>query len=195
MTFCHWRDVMERRRFLTGSALAAFGAGFGSVPLDLVSPFASAWAQGAGGTPKPPTARTIAENQKYLLLPFGNTTDFKDAQRRLHGRLARRRDRPRRQGRVRREEILNSARRAAARHHEPESVAHHQAQRPLRPLQGRRRPLPGAQHRRRQHDDHGGQDRPHRHRLHDVRDRRQCRARALLPAPAEEAGQGGHPHP
>ena len=78
---------MERRRFLTGSALAAFGAGFGSVPLDLVSPFASAWAQGAGGTPKPPTARTIAENQKYKLLPFGNTADFDDAQRGFVGGL------------------------------------------------------------------------------------------------------------
>src|ERR1700690_2304491 len=87
MTFCHWRDVMERRRFLTGSALATFGAAFGSVPLDLVSPFASAWAQGAAGAPKPPTARTIAENQKYLLLPFDNRTDFEEVQRGFMGGL------------------------------------------------------------------------------------------------------------
>jgi alkyl sulfatase BDS1-like metallo-beta-lactamase superfamily hydrolase len=78
---------MERRRFLTGSALAAFGAGFGSVPLDLVSPFSTAWAQGAGGTPKPPTARTIAENQKYLLLPFDNTTDFDEVKQGFMGGL------------------------------------------------------------------------------------------------------------
>src|SRR5271156_5519774 len=85
MKFFHRRDVMERRRFLTGSALAAFGAGFGSVPLDLVSPFASAWAQGAAGMPKPPTARTIAENQKYLSLPFDNHTDFDEVQRGFMG--------------------------------------------------------------------------------------------------------------
>jgi alkyl sulfatase BDS1-like metallo-beta-lactamase superfamily hydrolase len=79
---------MERRRFLTGSALAAFGAGFGTVPLDLMSPFASAWAQGGvAGTPKPPTARTIAENQKYLLLPFDNHTDFDEVQRGFIGGL------------------------------------------------------------------------------------------------------------
>src|SRR5580698_3995306 len=74
-------DVMERRRFLTGSALATFGAAFSSIPLELTRPFGSAWAQGAGSAPKPPTARTIAENQRYLSLPFDNHTDFDEVQR------------------------------------------------------------------------------------------------------------------
>jgi alkyl sulfatase BDS1-like metallo-beta-lactamase superfamily hydrolase len=73
---------MERRRFLSGSALAAFGAAFGEVPLELLSPFDLAQAApGPGSQPKPPTARTVAENQKYLLLPFDNRTDFEDATR------------------------------------------------------------------------------------------------------------------
>ncbi len=78
---------MERRRFLTGSALAAFGAGFGPVPLELLSPFGAAHARGAGGQPKPPTAHTIAANEKYLLLPFDNHTDFEEVQRGFLGGL------------------------------------------------------------------------------------------------------------
>jgi alkyl sulfatase BDS1-like metallo-beta-lactamase superfamily hydrolase len=79
---------MERRRFLSGSALAAFGAAFGAVPLELLSPFGQALAaRGPGGQPKPPTARTIAENQKYLLLPFDNHTDFEEVQRGFMGGL------------------------------------------------------------------------------------------------------------
>jgi alkyl sulfatase BDS1-like metallo-beta-lactamase superfamily hydrolase len=79
---------MERRRFLSGSAVAAFGAAFGSVPLELLSPFSPAQAaRGASGQPKPPTARTIAENQKYLLLPFDDHTDFDDARRGFMGGL------------------------------------------------------------------------------------------------------------
>jgi alkyl sulfatase BDS1-like metallo-beta-lactamase superfamily hydrolase len=71
---------MERRRFLAGSALAAFGGAFGSVPLDLVSARA---AEGAGGgnQPKPPTAFTKAENAKYDFLPYDNKADFEDAAR------------------------------------------------------------------------------------------------------------------
>lgn len=69
---------MERRRFLAGSALAALGGAFGSVPLDLVSARAAGGA-GGGKQPKPPTAYTKAENAKYLALPYDNRTDFKDA--------------------------------------------------------------------------------------------------------------------
>jgi len=71
---------MERRRFLAGSALAALGGAFGSVPLDLVSARAAGGAAG-GNQPKPPTVFTIEENKKYSYLPFDNHTDFDDAYR------------------------------------------------------------------------------------------------------------------
>jgi len=71
---------MERRRFLAGSALAALGGAFGSVPFDLVSARA-AGAAGGGNQPKPPTKFTEAENAKYLKLPFENRTDFDEAYR------------------------------------------------------------------------------------------------------------------
>lgn len=80
---------MQRRQFLTGSALAAFGVANGVAAFGLAPPIGSARAaakaavraKAAPGTPKPPTAYTKAVNEQYLRLPFGNTADFNDAYR------------------------------------------------------------------------------------------------------------------
>ena len=69
---------MKRREFLTGSALAAFGA---ALPLELVSPIGPAWGQGAGTAPKPPSPYTLEVNKKFLALPFDNHEDFDNARK------------------------------------------------------------------------------------------------------------------
>src|SRR5580658_1847811 len=71
-------DVMKRREFLTGSAVAAFGS---ALPLELLSPIGPAWGQGAGTAPKPPSPYTLAINKKFLALPFDNHEDFENVRK------------------------------------------------------------------------------------------------------------------
>ena len=126
------------------------------------------------------TAATKQANDALLQeLPFSDTTDFDQRAQGLHRAAAEPRSSRARPATLiwdpEQVRLHQGGDAGAPDDGEPEPLAPVAAHQHLRPLQGHRRHLPGAQPRPLQHDDHRGQGGHHRHRPADLGRRRRRR--------------------